>query len=147
MTDLAPGGATSRSCPACGAQNPIDLTACEHCGAPLVDEEGRDAERDDLETIEAERAVSTAGFDAVFGVEVADGARPQPLLTCPECGHRFRISQVDTHDELAAIDTAAGGVDTEVVTLNCPECHTPGHAVLGLPEPTAPREAPNDGVS
>lgn len=140
MTDLAPGGSGSRSCPECGAQNPLRAAACDHCGAALGADEGRDDARDDLETIEVERAVSAAGFDAVFGV---DG----DVLTCPECGHRFRVSQADTHDTLPASDTASGGLPADVATLNCPRCHTPGHAVLGLPDTTAPGSSQNDGVS
>lgn len=123
MTDLAPGGAGTHSCPNCGNQNPLEATTCDACGAVLEPPRGHESERGDVETIEVERAVGAAGFDTVFGI---DG----DVLACPMCGHRFRIADTRVHDAVPAVDTVRSDDTAGVITCNCPNCHTPGHAVL-----------------
>lgn len=125
VTDLAPGGARSQTCPECGAQNPADATRCADCGAALDVDVGAEAERDDLETVELERAAGAAGFDTEFAVE-------GDTLVCPACGHRFSLDDARVHAAMDAQDTASSSAEASVVTCNCPRCAVAGHAVIGL---------------
>lgn len=118
----------------------MTATTCERCGAALDTTEGQEAEREELDAIEAERAAGAAGFDVVFGV---DG----DVLSCPQCGRSFRLDEVRVGAAIDATDTAGGNEDVEVITCTCPSCHAAGHAVVGARDDavTTERGIPHNG--
>jgi hypothetical protein len=129
MTDLAPPGDTTRSCPACGTQNDVGADTCRHCGARLSVTTGREEERGDLDVVEVSRAVGAAGWDTEFAL-AAD------LVACPSCGATFRLDHVVIHSSQRALDSTTGGTPFDVVTCACPTCGTQGHVLVPLPDDT-----------
>jgi hypothetical protein len=139
VTDLAPSAdAATRSCPACGAQNDLDVSACTRCGAAMPLAVGRDDERGDLEVVEVARAVGVEGFDTEFLAE-ADGLR------CPACNAGFALRDAEVASIDPALDTASGARDMAVVACTCPSCGTQGHAVL--PQDATGEATPTDPAS
>jgi rubredoxin len=127
MTDLAPGGDATRSCPNCGAQNEIGAVVCDKCGAQLPERTGGDPQRDDLEVVEVARSVGALGYDAEF--EVTGDS-----LTCPSCAAVFDIADASVESGQPATDSPSGGTENVVITITCPSCGTNGHAVVRTEE-------------
>jgi hypothetical protein len=121
VTDLRPSPDATRPCPECGVQNAVAAATCSQCGALLPAVTGDEAERADLEAVEVAPAVSTEGFDTEFTVGAG-------VLVCPACGTSFRPGD----DQRAGIPVEDTGHqhDATVLTMRCPKCGTPGHAVL-----------------
>ena len=63
----------------------------------------------------------TEGFDTQFAVGAG-------VLVCPVCGTSFRPGD----DERVEVppDDADQPADAIVLTMHCPKCGTPGHALL-----------------
>jgi predicted RNA-binding Zn-ribbon protein involved in translation (DUF1610 family) len=99
----------------------VAAATCSQCGALLPAVTGDEAERADLEAVDVARAVSTEGFDTEFTVGAG-------VLVCPACGTSFRSGD----DQRAGIPVEDTGHqhDATVLTMRCPKCGTPGHAVL-----------------
>jgi hypothetical protein len=123
MSDVGVPGGTTVTCPQCGNQAAASDRHCSRCGAALSDVSVA-READQLELVEAERAVAAAGFDT--DAELVDGR-----AVCPVCG---------THNELGAArgtgrrarDTPTDRQDLEVLAFRCGVCASPLRLVVPL---------------
>lgn len=121
MSDLGAPGTTTVTCPRCGAQADAASAHCDRCGAALKgSSDGADAE--ELELVEAERAVAAAGFDA--DVELKDGRG-----RCPICGALNDLSGLAGTGRRAR-DTPSDRQDLEVLGFHCGNCGTALRAVV-----------------
>lgn len=121
MTDIGQTSDATLGCDACGAQNERFRDRCWACGTDLGAATTPDAEREDLELEEVQRAFVAEGYEGRVAVE--DG-----VLVCPACGARFGAEATVVTDARRARDTPTARAEVVVLAITCPRCQALGVA-------------------